>query len=198
MQDLKLETDEVLVKLYENGNDAAFDVLLDRYEKPLYGYIISLVCDADKADDIFQETFFKAITYLRSHRYVDNGKFSAWLMRIARNLMVDTFRQRVPIVEIVDDREREKVFDNPTLTTGTIEDMFHNEQTIADLEQMITLLPEPQQVVLHLRIYENRSFKEIAELTNCSINTALGRMRYAVINLRRMAAKADLTLIEQD
>lgn len=199
MQTLIQETDEVLVRLYEEGNDAAFDILLDRYQKPLYGYILTLVCDTDKANDIFQDTFFKAIHYIRSHRYVDNGKFQAWLMRIAHNLIADNHRRQTPIVEVKDDKERHRILEgNATMAVGSAEDELHNAQTFSDLTQMITCLPEPQQVVVRLRIFENRSFKEIAELTQCSINTALGRMRYAVLNLRRMAAQKDLTVVEYD
>ena len=198
MQDFRQETDEQLVQLYEDGNDAAFDVLLERYQNPLFGYILAIVCDVDKANDVFQETFFKAITYIRSHRYVDNGKFQAWLMRSARNLIADTYRHKSPIVEISDDQERRRVLDGPRLATASIEDFYHNEQTVADLQTMITRLPEPQQEVIRMRIYENKSFKEIATQTNCSINTALGRMRYAVINLRRMAVRKDLTFTNVD
>ena len=199
MQTLIHESDELLVQLYEKGNDVAFDVLLDRYQKPLYGYILTLVCDTDKADDIFQETFFKAIHSIRSHRYVDTGKFQAWLMRIAHNLIADTHRRQTPIVEVKDEKERHRILEgNVTRAVGSAEDELHNAQTYSDLTQMIARLPEPQQVVVRLRIYENRSFKEIADLTKCSINTALGRMRYAVLNLRRMAAQKDLTVVEYD
>ena len=199
MQTLIHESDELLVQLYEKGNDSAFDVLLDRYQKPVYGYILTLVCDTDKADDIFQETFFKAIHSIRSHRYVDTGKFQAWLMRIAHNLIADTHRRQTPIVEVKDDKERHRILEgNVSMAVGSAEDELHNAQTYSDLTQMIARLPEPQQEVVRMRIYENRSFKEIADLTQCSINTALGRMRYAVLNLRRMAAQKDLTVVEYD
>lgn len=198
MQNLRTETDEQLVKLYEEGNDAAFDILLQRYQQPLFGYILALVCDEDKANDIFQETFFKVINYVRAHRYVDNGKFQAWIMRIARNLIADNYRHKSPFVEISGEQERHRVFDNAPLATPSIEDNYHNEQTVNELTQMIDRLPLPQQEVVRMRIYENRSFKEIAALTDCSINTALGRMRYAVINLRRMAATKDLSMVEYD
>lgn len=199
MHTLNLETDEQLVRLYEEGNDVAFDILLERYQKPVYGYILTLVCDTDKADDIFQETFFKAIHSIRSHHYVDSGKFQAWLMRIAHNLIADTHRRQTPIVEVKDDKERHRVLEgNVTMAVGSAEDELHNAQTYSDLTKMIAHLPAPQQEVVRLRIYENRSFKEIADLTQCSINTALGRMRYAVLNLRRMAAKRDLTVVEYD
>ena len=196
MQDLHMETDEVLVKLYENGNDKAFDVLLERHQQVLFSYIFAIIRDEDLANDIFQDTFFKAITHIRAHRYTESGKFQAWIMRIARNLVIDAMRHNKPIVDIPDDIERDRILNAPTLTVGNVETSYHNEQTYTDLENMITLLPEPQQEVVRMRIYENRSFKEIAELTDCSINTALGRMRYAVINLRKMASRRDLTILE--
>jgi RNA polymerase sigma-70 factor (ECF subfamily) len=120
-------------------------------------------------------------------------------MRIAHNLIADTHRRQTPIVEVKDEKERHRILEgNVTMAVGSAEDELHNAQTYSDLTQMIARLPEPQQVVVRLRIYENRSFKEIADLTKCSINTALGRMRYAVLNLRRMAAQKDLTVVEYD
>lgn len=196
MQNLRNETDEVLVKLYEDGNDNAFDILLERHQQVLFNYILAIIHDEDLANDIFQETFYKVITNIRSHRYTENGKFQAWVMRIARNLVIDSVRHSRPIIDIPDDTERDRILNDPTLVVGNVETTYHNEQTLSDLEKMISLLPEPQQEVVRMRIYENLSFKEIAELTNCSINTALGRMRYAVINLRKMAARHDLTLLE--
>ena len=196
MHNLKMETDEQLIRLYENGNDAAFDVLLERHQNTLFAYILALVRDEDLADDIFQETFFKAITYIRTHRYTESGKFQAWIMRIARNQIIDTVRHNRPYVDVADETERNRLMNSISLSVDSVEHELHNAQTVSDLERMITNLPEPQQEVVRMRIYEDRSFKEIAELTNCSINTALGRMRYAVINLRKMAAGKDLTLIE--
>lgn len=196
MQDLRKESDEVLVKLYENGNDNAFDILLERHQQVLFSYILAIIHDEDIANDIFQETFYKAISQIRTHRYTESGKFQAWVMRIARNLVIDHVRHHRPIVEIPDDSERDRLLNDPNLSVGNVEASYHNEQTYSDLEMMISLLPEPQQEVVKMRIYDNRPFKEIAELTNCSINTALGRMRYAVINLRKMAARRDLTLLE--
>lgn len=200
MQNLRTETDEVLVNLYENGNDEAFDVLLDRYQKTIYGFILTLVCDVTVADDIFQETFYKAIVNIRSHRYTETGRFQSWLIRIANNLIVDRHRHRAPVVDAATTQDHDRLFNREELAEGSIEDSYHNEQTMEDIRKMIALLPEPQQEVVRLRIYEKMSFKEIAELTNCSINTALGRMRYATINLRRMAArnKMDLTFVNYD
>ncbi len=196
MQDLRNESDDVLVKLYENGNDCAFDILLDRHQQVLYSYIFAIVRDEDMANDIFQDTFYKAITNLRSHRYTENGKFQAWLMRIARNLVIDTIRHTRPMVDIPDGTEQERLLSDSSLSVGNMETFYHNEQTFNDVEQMIELLPPPQKEVVKMRIYKNLPFKEIAAMTNCSINTALGRMRYAVINLRKMAAKRDLTFLE--
>ena len=200
MQNLRTETDEVLVDLYENGNDGAFDVLLERYQKTIYGFILTLVCDVATAEDIFQETFFKAIVSIRSHRYTETGRFQSWLIRIANNLIVDRHRHREPIVDSSTDQDHERLFDRGEQVEGNIEDSYHNEQTTKDVQKMIALLPAPQQEVVRLRIYEKKSFKEIADITNCSINTALGRMRYATINLRRMAArnKMDLTFVNYD
>ncbi len=196
MQELRKETDEQLVKLYEDGNDNAFDILLERHQQVIYNHIFAIIHDEDMANDIFQDTFYKAIICIRSHRYTESGKFQAWLIRIARNLVIDHVRHSRPVVEIVDKKERERLLNNPKCVVGNAEMDFHNEQTMRELEQMISLLPEPQQEVVRMRIYDDLPFKEIAVLTHCSINTALGRMRYAVINLRKMAAKRDLTFIE--
>ena len=200
MQNLCNESDDMLVKLYENGNDEAFDVLLERYQKSIYGFILTLVCDVTAAEDIFQETFYKAIVCLRSHRYTETGRFQSWLIRIANNLIVDRHRRHEPIVDSATNQDHDRLFNRGDLVEGSIEDSYHNEQTMKDVQKMIALLPEPQQKVVRLRIYGKKSFKEIADLTNCSINTALGRMRYATINLRRMAArnKLDLTFVNYD
>ena len=197
MQNLSKETDERLIQLYEYGNDSAFDVLLDRHQQSLFAYILAIVHDEDQANDFFQETFFKAISYIRSHRYTDNGKFLAWLLRIARNLIIDSVRHSRPIVDVVSEDDSKGLQNMLSLSVGSVEANFHNEQTISDLAEMISRLPQNQQEVIRMRLYEELSFKEIAALTNCSINTALGRMRYAILNLRKMAAGRDLTLIEE-
>lgn len=196
MQNLKMESDERLIQLYEDGNDSAFDVLLDRHQQSLFAYILAIVHDEDQANDFFQETFFKAISYIRSHRYTDTGKFLPWLLRIARNLIIDSVRHSRPIVDVVSEDDSKGLQNMLSLSVGSVEANFHNEQTISDLAEMISRLPQNQQDVIRMRLYEDRPFKEIAEITNCSINTALGRMRYAILNLRKMAAKRDLTLID--
>lgn len=191
-----MESDERLIQLYEDGNDSAFDVLLDRHQQSLFAYILAIVHDEDQANDFFQETFFKAISYIRSHRYTDSGKFLPWLLRIARNLIIDSVRHSRPIVDVVSEDDSKGLQNMLSLSVGSVEANFHNEQTISDLAEMISRLPQNQQDVIRMRLYEDRPFKEIAEITNCSINTALGRMRYAILNLRKMAAKRDLTLID--
>ncbi len=196
MQNLRTESDAALVKLYEEGNDEAFDILLERYQSVVYGYILSVTHDSDVANDIFQDTFVRAITHIRGHRYTENGKFSSWLMRIAHNLIIDGTRQRRLIVDIMDETERERVLNTSSLITGNKEMEWHNELTFQTLNEMVLRLPESQQEVVRMRMYEHMSFKEIADKTGCSINTALGRMRYAVINLRKMSASLDLTLVD--
>ncbi len=190
-----MEKDGVLVKLYEEGNDQAFDILLARYQSAIFGYICSMVHDIDQANDIFQDTCVRVIMQIRNHRYVDNGKFSSWVMRIAHNLMIDGTRQRRPFVDIADTVEKERILNDPTLLVGNKEMDYHNEQTYSSLAEMVECLPDSQQEVVRMRMYEHLSFKEIAEKKGCSINTALGRMRYAIINLRKMSAKIDLTLV---
>lgn len=190
-----MESDEVLVKLYEEGNDAAFDVLLERHQSHVFNYILGSVHDEDLANDLFQEVFIKAITRIRSHRYVESGRFLSWVMRIAHNLIIDTFRRSQTFPTISgDDPEGPMVFNNPDLSDTNIENRLVTEQTYSDLAEMVSRLPEAQREVLNMRLYENLSFKEIAAKTNCSINTALGRMHYAVTNLRKMAAGRDLTI----
>ena len=145
MQELRKETDEQLVKLYEDGNDSAFDILLERYQQVLFNYILAIIHDEDKANDIFQDTFYKAIVCIRSHRYTENGKFQAWIMRIARNLIIDSVRHNRPVVDVVDDKEHAQLLNNLSYAVGNVEMEYHNEQTMAELEEMINLLPEPQQ-----------------------------------------------------
>lgn len=195
MYNYKQETDEALVSLYEQGNDQAFDELLVRYQSKVYSYILFIVHDEENANDIFQDTFIKAIVRIRSHKYCEYGKFGPWLLRIAHNLIIDTYRVGHAVQMVSGDEEGSTVFNDQSLSDASVELQMLNEQTYQDLERMVAALPEPQQEVVRLRFYENKSFKEIAEITHCGINTALGRMRYAVLNLRKMALRYDLTLV---
>lgn len=194
MQNLQKLTDEQLVAAYASGNNEAFDTLLLRHKGRLFNYIYQMVRDRDLADDIFQETFIKAITTIKQGRYNDFGKFSAWITRIARNLAIDSFRAEKNEATVSTDDATFDLLNRRELAQDTIEDAMIDFQIEEDLKRLIDELPEPQREVLTMRFYRDLSFKEIAELTGVSINTALGRMRYAILNLRRMAKEKDLTL----
>lgn len=188
-------TDEQLALSYVNGNNKAFDLLLSRNQSKLFSYILFVVHDQDLANDIFQETFVKVITKLQERKYVDSGKFSAWIMRIAHNVIMDWYRDNRAqnIVEATEDNDLSNINSNSCLDYN-IEDRYINEQVLRDVKKMMNLLPPTQREIVFMRFYQEMSFKEIAETTGVSINTALGRMRYAILNLRRMAKKSKMSL----
>lgn len=194
MDELITLADETLVKLYSEGKNEAFDTLIERHKDKLYAYIFHAVKDADLANDIFQETFIKAITTINQGRYVENGKFSAWISRIAHNLIIDFFRQEKTENLQSCDLEDVDVLNRKDLSEETIEDTIITRQIYADIRRIVKALPESQQEVLVMRYYKNMSFKEIADATNVSINTALGRMRYAILNMRRIAEENNIVL----
>ncbi len=194
MQKLVKFTDEQLVASYANGNDNAFDTLLARHKNRLFGYIIQMVRDKDLADDIFQETFVKAIMTIRQGRYSDTGKFPAWLCRIARNLIIDYFRQEKNEGAVSTDDTSFDVLNRKDLSEDTVEDAMIDLQIEDDVKRLVDELPDVQREVLVMRYYKNLSFKEIAEETGVSINTALGRMRYAILNMRRIAKERNMIL----
>lgn len=181
-------TDEQLAMLYVKGNNSAFDELLSRTQSKLFTYIMFVVHDHDLADDIFQETFVKAITKLQKGEYTDSGKFIFWLTRIAHNAIMDWYRmqQSRHIMEPNADNDLQNLSMASVLDTFRESELV-NEQVLRDVKKMMEALPAPQREVVYMRFFQQLSFKEIAELTNVSINTALGRMRYALINMRRMA-----------
>lgn len=187
-------TDEQLVAAYAKGENNAFDVLLSRHKTKLFNYILQIVRDRDLADDIFQETFVKVIITIRQGRYKDFGKFSAWLSRIARNLAIDSFRAEKSEGGISADTSDYDILNRRELSEDTIEDVIIDLQIESDVRALIDELPESQKEVLTMRYYKDMSFKEIAEQTGVSINTSLGRMRYAILNLRRMAKERALIL----
>lgn len=187
MLDTSQMTDNGLVEAYVNGNNKAFDELLKRHQTKLFAYIMRIVSDADLANDIFQETFVKVITNIRQGKYVDTGKFSAWLMRIAHNMIIDHFRQAKAEKTISTDEESSTVLNCAELAEASIEDCMVNTQIHDDVRRIIDALPENQREVLKMRFYQGLSFKEIAEATGTGINTALGRMRYAILNMKRLA-----------
>ena len=187
-------TDETLVALYAQGNNEAFDILLNRYKDRLYAYIYYTVRNEELAEDIFQETFTKAIVTIQQGRYNENGKFPAWLTRIAHNLIIDCFRQEKQENLVSCDEEERNLLNNIRLSEGTVEAEIVNHQILSDVRRLIKHLPDEQREVVHMRFYQDLSFKEIAEMTGVSINTSLGRMRYAILNLRRMAEKYGIAL----
>ena len=188
-------TDEQLALEYIDGNNRAFDLLLARNQSKLYSYILFVVHDRDTADDVFQETFVKVITKLHQRKYTNSGKFSAWIMRIAHNVIMDWYREQKAekIIEPTIDNDLSNL-SSKEVVEGSIENQFVFEQVLDDVKKMMNLLPPTQREVVFMRFYQNMSFKEIAEMTNVSINTALGRMRYAILNLRRMAKVHEMTL----
>jgi RNA polymerase sigma-70 factor (ECF subfamily) len=180
--------------LYANGTNPAFDVLLNRYKSSVHSYIYYIVHDRDLTEDIFQETFVKVIITIQQGRYTENGKFKAWIMRIAHNLIIDNFRQERNENSISNDEVDVDLFNDIRLCDKTVEDEMVQEQVFADVKKMIKHLPDNQREVLEMRYYQDMSFKEIADITGVSINTALGRMRYAILNLRRMAEENQIEL----
>lgn len=193
---LKLEklTDDQLVAAYADGNNEAFDVLLHRHQSYIFSYIMRLIKDADISNDIFQETFVKAIMNIRQGRYTGDGKFQAWLTRIAHNLIIDFFRQEKNVPTVSTDNEEVNVLNRRDLSEGTVEDAIIDCQIMEDVQSLVSTLPDDQRKVVEMRYYQNMSFKEIAERSGVSINTALGRMRYAILNMRRRAKQADMVL----
>jgi len=187
-------TDEELVMAYAEGNNAAFDVLLNRHKGSVYSYIYFVVRSREMAEDIFQETFMKAIVTIKQGRYTENGKFRAWINRIAHNLIIDNYRQEKNEQTISNDDCEVDLLNNSKLADGTIEDQIVKDQILSDVKRLINYLPDNQREVLMLRYYQDLSFKEISDITGVSINTALGRMRYAILNMRRMAEEKNMIL----
>jgi RNA polymerase sigma-70 factor (ECF subfamily) len=192
--------DDELIHLYQNGNEDAFAQLLERYKKKVYGYILNVVRDKAIAEDIFQETFFKVIRTLKKKQYTGEGKFIQWVIRISHNLIIDNFRQNGKISTISKivrpDGKVVDVFDVVKIEQHSSEDTMIKKQILQDIRKLVEHLPFEQREVVILRHYYDLSFKEIADMTNVSINTALGRMRYAIINLRRLAEQHKIALSE--
>ena len=187
-------SDEQLVKNYANGDSDAFDTLLARYQQKIYSYILFLVHDDEVAEDLFQETFMKAIVTIRQGRYVESGRFSAWLTRIAHNLVIDKYRQDRNSNVISNDASDADLFNDVSLSDITVEMKMITEQSLTDVGRLLKELPDNQKEVLYMRFYQDLSFKEIADATGVSINTALGRMRYGLINLRKMVSERGIVL----
>src|ERR1035437_2139553 len=194
MINLNQLTDDELVKLYEKGNNSAFEILLLRYKSKVYTYIYLIVRKRELTEDIFQDTFIKAIATIQQGRYTESGKFLAWINRIAHNLIIDHFRREKNENTFSADAVDYDIVNNSKLAEKSFEDTISNEQVLNDVVHLINFLPPTQQKVIRMRYFEDLSFKEIAEKTDVSINTALGRMRYALLNMRRIAAEKDVYL----
>jgi len=179
-------TDEKLIKLYKNGNVKAFEILLLRNKSELYGYIFSHVRNRELTDDFFQETLVKAILAIQQEKYKESGKFVFWLKRVAHNLITDYFWdiKKKQLVSI--DTDEYNILDNYNFSEKSIEDVMFNDQVLQDVVKLIDFLPTPQQSVVRMRFFQGLDFNEIAKNDDISVNTALGRMRYALLNMRRI------------
>jgi RNA polymerase sigma-70 factor (ECF subfamily) len=185
-------SDEELVKLYQDGNNSAFEVLLVRYKSTVYTNIMMVVHNRDLAEDIFQDTFVKAITTIQQGRYVETGHFGGWINRIAHNLIIDYFRREKNENTFSTDGVEYDILNNAKLSDESIEDYLTKEQMLTDVVNLLQYLPDNQREVLRMRFFEDLSFKEIADITGVSINTSLGRMRYALMNMRKLATEKNL------
>ena len=185
--------DAVLVTGYINGCEQSLAVLVERHKLKIFNFIYSKIFDRDIAEDIFQDTFIKVIRTLKRGVYQEEGKFLPWVMRISHNLVIDHFRKsnRIPIFESKDDFDIFQIIGDDV---PNVESSMIDKQVVEDLQKLITELPDDQREVLTMRLYKDMSFKEIAESTGVSINTALGRMRYAVINIRKLIAEHQIIL----
>ena len=195
MKKLQELADETLVSLYQEGNNSAFDALLKRYESKVFSYLLYSVKNQELAEDLFQDVFIKMVVRIKNGQYAENGKFSSWMMRIVHNHLIDYYRT-TPADRIISNDESEvDLFNNADIAVNeNREQEMIDQQTLSEVRELIAKLPDAQREVLLMRVYDELSFKEIAAKTNCSINTALGRMRYAILNLRHMAAEHGISM----
>lgn len=195
MKYLKGLTDEQLVSLYTKGNNSAFDTLLKRYESKVFSYLLYSIKNQELAEDLFQDVFIKIVVRLKNGQYAENGKFSSWMMRIVHNHLIDYYRTSVADKLISNDASEVDLFNNADIAVNeNREQEMIDQQTLREVKELIAELPDSQREVLIMRVYDELSFKEIAQKTNCSINTALGRMRYAILNLRHMAFERGISM----
>ena len=188
--------DNILIQQYLKGDNVSFEILLTKYKQRIYSFIYSKIKDRDIADDVFQDTFIKVIQTLKKGAYNEEGRFVSWVMRIAHNLIIDHFRrqQRMPMYDTYD--HEQDVFYRLSEPSKNIENMIIDSQIKSDITALMLELPENQYEVLKMRLFQDMSFKEIAERTNVSINTSLGRMRYGLINLRKLIDERNLTMTQ--
>jgi len=188
------KTDYELITGFINGDERSIEFLILRHKSKVYSYISLYIRSRDLADDIFQDTFMKVVQSIRAGRYQDDGKFISWVMRIAHNLIIDHFRHEKQMGIVLTDDYEADLFNSRRLSEDNVEDVMVRRQVLRDVRHLISELPEDQREVVIMRHYAGMSFKEIAEMTGVSINTALGRMRYALINMRRMMTEKNITL----
>lgn len=188
--------DNILIQQYLKGDNESFEILLTKYKQRIYSFIYSKIKDRDIADDVFQDTFIKVIQTLKKGAYNEEGRFVSWVMRIAHNLIIDHFRrqQRMPMYDTYD--HEQDVFYRLSEPSKNIEDMIIDSQIKSDITALMLELPKNQYEVLKMRLFQDMSFKEIAERTDVSINTSLGRMRYGLINLRKLIDERNLTMTQ--
>ncbi len=189
-----LVNDQELVQAYIKGDQSAIEILINRHRSKVYTYILLTIKNQPLAEDLFQETFIKVIQSLRGGKYRDNGRFLSWVIRIAHNLIIDHFRKEKQMNSVSNDDSEVDLFNSKKLSDSNIEELIVNSQIKAEIRTLINELPNDQREVVLLRHYGELSFKEIAEQTDVSINTALGRMRYALINLRKLIKEKGLSL----
>lgn len=194
MKRMQQLSDDELVQQFIAGDDECVDVLISRHKKRVYTYILMNVKQPHLAEDIFQDTFCKALLSLRNGQYTENGRFVSWILRIAHNLVIDHFRRQKNMATVSTDEKEYPFFNSSKYSDPSIEEQISYEQILKDVASLVHHLPDVQKEVVMMRHYQGMSFKEIAEETNVSINTALGRMRYAIINLRKLVEERQMSL----
>lgn len=195
MKQLNELSDEQLVSLYTQGNNSAFDTLLKRYKQKVFSYLLYSVKNQELAEDLFQDVFIKIVVRIKNGQYEENGKFSSWMMRIVHNHLIDYYRTTPSEKILSNDDSEVNLFSQAEIAMNeNREQEMINQQTLQEVKNLIAQLPDAQREVIIMRVYEELSFKEIAAKTNCSINTALGRMRYAILNLRHMACQRGISM----
>lgn len=188
------KTDYELIASYIKGDNRSIELLILRHKSKVYSYISLYIRSRDLADDIFQDTFMKVVQSIRAGRYLDDGRFLSWVMRIAHNLIIDHFRREKQLGLVLNDDYESDLFNSKRLVDDNVEDVMVRRQVLRDVRRLIGELPEDQREVVIMRHYAGMSFKEIADMTGVSINTALGRMRYALINMRKTMTEKNITL----
>lgn len=192
---MKNLSDEILLERFSKGQNEAFDELLRRYQAKVYSYILQIVRDRDVSDDLFQDTFTKVIVTLKTRRYQEDGRFAGFLFRVAHNAIIDYYRRQHADSFICDGEVDYDLFNNVELATPSLEEVLSSEQVKRDVRRLIRFLPADQRKIIYQRYYLDMPFKQIAELEGISINTALGRVRYAILNIRKMAKQHQISLV---